>query len=97
MAVAQGILAAYAWLIIGVLLVFMGRIAFFYERTSNQQVGYRLYIIPALFLAAGVVWYLVHDVGFIGQPIGDALLFFGGILTTILAVRLRELMTGERR
>lgn len=91
------ILAIYAWAAIGMLLVFLGRIAYFYEKTSGQRVGYYLLPIPALLLIAGAVWYLVRDVGFTGQPIADLLLFGGGVLLGLFGSRLHELMTGERR
>ena len=91
------ILAIYAWVAIGALLVFLGRVAYFYEKTSGQRVGYYLLPIPALLLAVGAVWYLVRDVGFTGQPIADLLLFSGGILLGMFGSRLHELMTGERQ
>lgn len=91
------VLAVYAWAAVGVLLIFLGRIAFFYEKTSGQRVHYQLLPIPALLLGAGAIWYLVCDVEFTGQPVADLLLFGGGILLGLFGSRLHELMTGERR
>jgi hypothetical protein len=91
------ILAIYAWAAVGMLLFFLGRIAYFYQKTSGQRVGYYLLVIPALLLAAGAVWYLTCDVGFTGQPIADLLLFSGGVLLGLFGARLHTLMTGERQ
>jgi len=89
-------LTVYSWAIIGLLLVFLWRIAYFYEKTSGQRVPHYLLAVPSLSLAVGVVWYLAHSVGFTGQPAGDLLLFGGGILLLVFGGRLQELMTGER-
>jgi hypothetical protein len=97
MGVIQTVLAVYAWVVIGTLLVFLGRVAYFYEKTSGQRVGYYLLVLPALLLAAGAIWYLVSNQEFIGQPSGDMLLCVGGALLCLFGARLQELMTGERQ
>jgi hypothetical protein len=88
--------AIYSWSVIGALLVFLWRIAYFYEKTSGQRVPHYALVFPSLLLVAGVVWYLIHDVEFTGQPVGDLLLFVGGVLLLAFGGRLQELMTGER-
>jgi hypothetical protein len=97
MQVLKYVLTIYAWLVIGMLFVFLGRIAYFYEKTSGQRVGHYLLFIPSLLLAGGAVWYLVRSVEFIGEPVGNGLLFIGGLLLLLFSGRLQELMTGERR
>jgi hypothetical protein len=92
----QYILGVYSWAVIGVLIVVLGRIAYFYEKTSGQQTDYYFLILPALLLIAGAVWYFVFNVEFTGQPIGDLLLFVGGLSLSWFGVRLQEFMTGER-
>jgi len=91
------ILAIYSWAVIGILIVFLWRIAYFYEKTSGQRVYYYVLLLPSLLLAAGAIWHLVCDGEFIGQPAGDLLLFGGGALLWLFGFRLQELMTGERR
>ena len=93
----ERILAIYSWVVIGMLIVFLWRIAYFFEKTSGQRVGYRFLILPSLLLAAGVIYYLVYGGGFIGQPVGDILLFSGGVLLCLFGLHLHELMIGERR
>jgi hypothetical protein len=95
MQITQQILTVYSWLVIGALLFFLWRIARFYEKASGQRVGYRFLLLPGALLAAGVIWYLRYDSDFVGQPIGDTLLFGGGILLLLFGNRLQKLMTGE--
>lgn len=93
--IIQQILAVYSWAVIGALLVFLWHVAGFYERASGERVGHRFLLIPAALLTAGVAWYLGHDSDFVGQPLGDALLFAGGLLLLLFSNRLQKLMTGE--
>lgn len=97
MEVLQTILTVYAWTVIGMLIVFLWRIAYFYEKTSGQRVGYYFLLLPALLLVAGAIWYLVYNREFTGQPTGDLLLFVGGVLLCLFGFRLQELMIGERQ
>ncbi len=94
--IAKHILAAYAWLAIGLLFYFLWRIAAFYERASGQRVGHRLLLVPGGLFAAGVLWYLWVDSDFVGHPVGDLLLCGGGILLLFFSGRLAALMTGGR-
>ena len=91
------ILAIYSWVVIGMLIVFLWRIAYFYEKTSGQRVRYYSVIVPSLLLATGAIWYIVRNVEFTGEPAGDLLLFLGGLLLFLFGGCLQELMTGERR
>ena len=97
MDVVKYVLIIYSWALVGVLVFFLWCIAHFYEKTSGQRVPHYLFLFPALLLAAGVGWYLVYDVEFTGQPVGDLLLCAGGTLLLAFGIRLQELMTGERR
>jgi hypothetical protein len=96
MQILEYILAIWSWTIIGVLIVFLWRIAYFYQKTSGQRVGYYLLVVATSLLATGAVWYLIANVEFTGEPAADALLFGGGLLFFVFGSRLQELMTGER-
>jgi hypothetical protein len=96
MQILEYILAIWSWVVIGILLVFLWRIAYFYQKTSGQRVGYYLFIVAVVLLAIGAVWYLIVNVDFTEEPIADALLFGGGLLLFVFGGRLQELMTGER-
>jgi hypothetical protein len=91
------VLTIYSWAGIGMLIVFLWRIAYFYAKTSGHRVGHNFLILPGLLLAAGAVYYLRRGGEFTGQPTGDLLLFSGGGLLCLFGFRLQELMTGERR
>ncbi len=95
MQIVKGALAIYAWAVIGVLLYFLWHVARFYEQASGERVGHRFLLLPGLLLAGGAVWYLIRDNGFVGEPVGDALLFAGGILLLFFGSHLQKLMTGE--
>ena len=97
MVVTKYALSIYSWLVVGVLMLFLWRIARFYEKTSGQRVAHYLLVFPVVLLIAGVTWYLLHDVEFIENPAGNMLLFGGGLLLFMFGGHLQELMTGERR
>lgn len=90
-------LAVYSWVIIGVLTVFLWKIAYFYEKTSGERVYHSLAILPAVLLLLGAIWYLVTGDPFVGQPVADICLFLGGAGIAIFGMRLQTLMTGEHR
>lgn len=90
------VLIVYSWVVIMALIAFLGRIAYFYEKTSGQRTGYCLLIIPALLLTAGAAYYMVRQGDFTGEPVGDLLLFGGGVLLSIFGYRLHAYMTEER-
>jgi hypothetical protein len=96
MEMIKDVLAIYAWVVVEILIVFLGRIAYFYAKTSGQRVGHYFLLFPALLLAAGAIWYFRCGGEFIGQPTGDLLLFVGGVLLCLFGFRLQELMTGGR-
>ena len=96
MQIVKSILAVYAWIVVGVLLFFLWRIANFYERASGKRVGSRFLALPGVLIAAGAIWYGLHCIDFVGQPVGDLLLFGGGSLLFLFSTRLVRLMTGER-
>ena len=98
MQILELLLTCYTAVIILVLIFFLGRIAYFYQKTSQRRVGYLFVIFPALLLVGGVIWYVVtqwQQVDFVGSPVGDILLFLGGLLLFLYGARLQQFMTGE--
>jgi len=93
--VMQNVLTIYAWVIVSALIVFLWRIAFFYEKTSSRWVGHYLVLLPGLVMLAGVVRYYVSGKRLVGDPVGDLLLFVGGAGVAAVSVRLNLLMTGD--
>jgi hypothetical protein len=97
MTVIQNALAIYGWVVVGALIVFLWRIAFFYEKTSGRWVGHYLVFIPGGLMLSGVVRYFVADKPLVGDAVGDLLLFVGGVGVALFGLRLQQLMTGERK
>ena len=96
MEIVKTALTAYAWVVVGVLLFFLWRIAAFYEGASGKRVGSRFLALPGMLIAAGVAWYSWNNIDFVGQPVGDLMLFAGGSLLFLFSTRLVRLMTGEK-
>jgi hypothetical protein len=96
MRVVQDILTGYSWVGVGILIIFLWRIAFFYEKTSKRWVGHYLVMIPGLILLGGVVTYLIVGKPLVGDSLGDILFFVGGLGVAVFGVRLQGLMTGEQ-
>lgn len=97
MDVAIKVLSVYSWVLIGILVVFLWRIGYFYEKASGERLCHYLLLAPALLLAGGGAWYIVQDTEFVGQPMGDVLLLFGGLGLALFALRMQHLMTRPRR
>jgi len=89
-------LAVYSWAVVGLLTIFLWRVAYFYERMSGERVYHMLVILPALLLLCGAIWYLWSGKPFVGEPGADVCLFLGGVGLGIFGVRLQMLMTGAQ-
>jgi hypothetical protein len=94
--IAKQLLAGYVTVVIALLIFFLWRIAEFYEAASGKRVGHRFLLLPSALLMVGAIWYLGHEVDFVGHPVGDLFLFCGGVLLFLFSSRLTRLMTGER-
>ncbi len=96
------ILGSLIWVGIIALQIILLAIAHFFERTSQQQTWYQLYLIPILFTGVGAVRYLSRiftrdsQPDFVGDPVADVLFFFAGLLLIGLGNLLYEKMIGER-
>ena len=91
------ILMTYSWVIIAILLFFLFMIARFYERKAHQKSHYQLFLLPLVLFLLGTLRYDFLFVGnFVGDLLGDALFFAGGMATIILGYHLLNLMTGDR-
>ena len=97
------ILGSLIWIGFTALQVILLTIAHFFERTSQQQTWYQLYLLPILFTAIAAVRYVsriaTHNTqpDFAGDPAADLLFLFAGLLLIGLGNLLYEKMMGERR
>lgn len=97
------ILGSFIWVGVIALQIILLTIAHFFERTSQQQTWYQLYLIPILFTSVGAIRYLSRILrhnslpDFAGDPVADILFLFAGLLLIGLGNLLHEKMMGERR
>jgi hypothetical protein len=89
-------LTLYAWALAALLLIFLFRIARFYQRTAAEPSHYQLFLIP-LGLFAGAALRYAWLGQFTGDALGDLLLFAGGLTLFALGAFLSRLMMGPRR
>jgi hypothetical protein len=97
MEIAQRLLMVWAWVAVLALVFFLWRGAFFYERASGKRLHHYLLVGPGALLAAGAGWYTLRAGDLVGEPIGDSLLFLGGLTLVLFGARLYGAMTGDHR
>jgi hypothetical protein len=91
----ERVLALYAWGLVNVLLLMLYRIAQFYQHTAGERSHYRWFLVPSILFGFAAVRYLWVG-GFTGDPLGDLLLFMGGVGLFGLGFFLDRLMMGKR-
>ncbi len=88
-------LTLYAWFPLAILLFFLLLIARFYQRFSNEQTYFGLFLLPiVLFGMATVRYSSIDQVG--GDALADLLSAAGGIVLIGLCLLLYWLMTRNR-
>lgn len=83
------------WFSVAILLFILALIARFYEQFAKKTTYYRWYAVPVLVLGSATARYVSLD-QWGGDIIGDALLFGGGIMLTVLCYHLYRQMTRSR-
>jgi len=84
------------WGAVALLLVILFAIARFYQITSGQPSRYGWFAAPVVLFGAGALRYAALG-DFMGDALGDALMFAGGVTLIALATRLLRLMMGGQR
>jgi hypothetical protein len=87
----------YIWIGVAALILLLNRIARFYQLTTGVSTHYRLFYIPVFCFLAGMARYLVTDLRFAGDVLGDILFFIGGVSLSMIGYYLLQLMTGGRQ
>jgi len=90
------LLSGVSWIGISVLSFFLWRIARFYEHSSGETAHSWLFLFPMILLPTGAACYIFEGADFVGIPVGDLLLFAGGICLLFASARLERIMVGER-
>jgi hypothetical protein len=86
----------YVWVVAAILMFFLYLIGKFFEEKAGRRTYYQGFLIP-LFLCLGAgLRYLFNGQDFVGDIVGDALLFGAGISVIALSNYLLHLMVGER-
>ena len=88
-------LSLYIWLGLTVLIIFLYRIARFYQATSGRRSYYQLFSIPIVLFLLGGLRYTTLGI-FVGDGIGDSLMVLGGLSLIALGYYMLSLMTRRR-
>lgn len=96
-------LTLYTWGVICVLLLFLFRIALFFERrrqekpTKKQTLSfYQLLLVPIILFAGSAILYALSPSLIVGQPLADGLRIIGALLLGITGTVLLNTMIGGR-
>lgn len=95
MNVMDGALSVYIWVGLSALMIFLYRIARFYQATSGRRSYYQLFLVPIVLLLAGGLRYASLSI-FVGDGLGDVLMVIGGFSLIGLGYYMLRLMTGGR-
>ena len=96
MTILTKLLTLYVWMGTAALLMLLYRIAHFYQVTTGLRSYYHFFLVPVAFFVAGMLRYLMIDIGFAGDIMGDLLFFLGGVSLSLIGYYLLKLMTGGR-
>ncbi len=91
------ILTLYSWGLFCIEFFFLFLIARFYEKKAERRSYYQLFFLPILLLSFSAVSYAFFGEDFVGNVVGDSLLFLAGVVQTALGYFLYTLMTGGER
>lgn len=84
----------YLWFPLAVILVFVLLIARFYQQFSGTRTYFRLFLLPIVLFGAAAVRYASLEV-VAGDVWADVLLGIGGLVLSILCIRLYWVMMGS--
>jgi hypothetical protein len=93
MKIFESALSLYIWIGLTVLMVFLYRIARFYQVTSGRRSYYQLFLVPIGLLLAGGLRYATLGI-IVGDALGDAFMILGGLSLMALGAYMLNLMTG---
>ena len=95
MNILNGALSLYIWVGLTALMIFLYRIARFYQTTSGRRSYYQLFLVPIVLLLIGGVRYASLGI-LVGDGLGDGLMVMGGLSLIGLGYYMLRLMTGGR-
>ena len=95
MSLLYGLLNILIWGVLCALIVVLHRIARFFQVTSGRRSYYQLFNLPLVLILLSTLRYASLGI-FVGDPLGDILMFLGGVCLIALGYFLLKLMTGGR-
>jgi hypothetical protein len=88
-------LMLYSWFVLAGVLVFLLLIARFYQRFSNEQTYFQLFILPIVLFGMSTVRYAsINQVA--GDGLGDTLSILAGLSLVVQCIFLYHMMTRNR-
>ncbi|MEO8611956.1 MAG: hypothetical protein ABI690_28920 [Chloroflexota bacterium] len=85
----------YTWFVLVGVLLFLLLIARFYQRFSNEQTYFRLFILPIVLFGMSTVRYAsINQIA--GDGLGDGLTILAGVSLVVQCVFLYHLMSRNR-
>ena len=87
----------YSWSLAVVVIIFMYLIGRFFEEKAGQRSYYQAFLIPMVLFILGALRYLVYTDDFVGDMLGDVMLFGGGLALILGSHYLLSLMVGGKK
>ena len=85
----------YSWFVLAGVLLFLLLIARFYQRFSNENTYFRLFILPIVLFGMSTVRYAsINQIA--GDSFGDVLTILAGVSLVVQCIFLYHLMTRNR-
>ncbi len=96
-------LTLYTWGVICILLLFLFRIALFFERRRQKKTAkkqalsfYQFLLVPIIFFAVSAVLYALSPSLIVGRPLADSLRIIGALFLGVTGYVLLNTMIGGR-
>ncbi len=89
------VLLIYAWFPLAALLSVILLIARFYQNQAGENTRYPAFAAPIVLYGLAAAHY-AHINRVMGDPVGDVLMFAGGVILTVLCIALYRRMTAGR-
>lgn len=90
-------ISLYSWIVAAAIVFFLYHIARFFEEKAGQRSYYQVFLIPMIAFVLGALQYMWRSDDFVGDILGDALFFGGGLALVLASGYLLHLMVGRRK
>ncbi|NLS79732.1 MAG: hypothetical protein BWY77_01753 [bacterium ADurb.Bin431] len=87
----------YSWGLAVVVIIFVYLIGRFFEEKAGQRSHYQAFLVPMVLFLLAALRYVAYAQDFVGDLVGDALLFGGGLALMLSCRHLLALMVGGKK